>query len=97
MGYAICGRGARRYDLTSDSGPIRSTGNRIGSANFTQRCIVPIGYAFFALSLGALVGTILDDRRRLLLVAQPPNHMPIEVLHIRASLGGWWETSVSES
>jgi len=41
------------------SGPIDSTGNRIGTANFAQRGIVPIGYALFGLTLGALVGTIL--------------------------------------
>lgn len=39
--------------------PIDSTGNRIGTANFAQRGIVPIGYALFGLSLGALAGTIL--------------------------------------
>lgn len=41
------------------SGPIDSTGSRIGTANFAQRGIVPIGYALFGLSLGALAGTIL--------------------------------------
>lgn len=41
------------------SGPIDSTGNRIGTANFAQRGIVPIGYALFGLTLGALAGTIL--------------------------------------
>ena len=41
------------------SGPIDSTGNRIGTATFAQRGIVPIGYALFGLTLGALIGTIL--------------------------------------
>ena len=41
------------------SGPIDATGNRIGTANFAQRGIVPIGYAVFGLTLGMLVGTIL--------------------------------------
>jgi ABC-type transport system involved in multi-copper enzyme maturation permease subunit len=41
------------------SGPIDSGGNRIGTANFAQRGIVPIGYALFGLTLGALAGTIL--------------------------------------
>jgi ABC-type transport system involved in multi-copper enzyme maturation permease subunit len=41
------------------SGPIDAIGNRIGTANFAQRGIVPIGYALFGLSLGALAGTIL--------------------------------------
>ncbi len=41
------------------SGPIDSTGNRIGTANFAQRGIVPIGYALFGLALGTLVGAIV--------------------------------------
>jgi hypothetical protein len=41
------------------SGPIDATGNRIGTANFGQRGIVPIGYALFALALGTLVGMIV--------------------------------------
>jgi ABC-type transport system involved in multi-copper enzyme maturation permease subunit len=41
------------------SGPIDSTGNRIGTANFAQRGVVPIGYALFGLVLGALAGTIV--------------------------------------
>lgn len=41
------------------SSPIDSTGNRIGTANFAQRGIVPIGYALFGLTLGTLLGTIL--------------------------------------
>jgi ABC-2 family transporter protein len=41
------------------SGPIDSTGNRIGTATFGSRGIVPIGYALFGLSLGTLLGTIL--------------------------------------
>lgn len=41
------------------AGPIDSTGNRIGTANFAQRGIVPIGYALFGLTLGTLLGTVL--------------------------------------
>jgi ABC-type transport system involved in multi-copper enzyme maturation permease subunit len=41
------------------TGPIDSTGNRIGSANFAQRGIVPIGYALFGLALGALAGIMV--------------------------------------
>jgi ABC-type transport system involved in multi-copper enzyme maturation permease subunit len=41
------------------SGPIDSTGNRIGTATFGSRGIVPIGYALFGLTLGTLLGTIL--------------------------------------
>jgi ABC-type transport system involved in multi-copper enzyme maturation permease subunit len=41
------------------SAPIDATGNRIGTANFAQRGIVPIGYALFGLALGTLFGTIL--------------------------------------
>lgn len=41
------------------SGPIDSTGSRIGTATFAQRGVVPIGYALFGLSLGGLAGTIL--------------------------------------
>lgn len=41
------------------SAPIDSTGNRIGTAAFGSRGIVPIGYALFGLALGTLAGTIL--------------------------------------
>jgi ABC-type transport system involved in multi-copper enzyme maturation permease subunit len=41
------------------SGPVDSTANRIGTANFAQRGVVPIGYALFGLILGALAGTVL--------------------------------------
>jgi ABC-type transport system involved in multi-copper enzyme maturation permease subunit len=41
------------------AGPIDSTGNRIGTATFGSRGIVPIGYALFGLTLGTLLGTIL--------------------------------------
>ena len=41
------------------SGPIDSAGNRIGTANFAQRGVVPIAYALFGLCLGTLWGTIL--------------------------------------
>jgi ABC-2 family transporter protein len=46
-------------EFTQWSGPIDSTGNRIGTATFGSRGIVPIGYAFFGLMLGTLFGTIL--------------------------------------
>ena len=36
-----------------------ATGNRIGTANFGQRGIVPVAYALFALALGTLAGAIL--------------------------------------
>ena len=39
--------------------PLDAHGNRIGTANFGQRGIVPIAYALFALALGALVGAIV--------------------------------------
>lgn len=39
--------------------PLDAHGNRIGTANFGQRGIVPIAYALFALALGALVGAII--------------------------------------
>ena len=41
------------------STPIDAAGNRIGSANFAQRGVVPIGYALFGLALGTLAGTML--------------------------------------
>ena len=43
--------------------PLDHFGNRIGTANFGQRGIVPIAYALFALALGTFAGTVL---RRLL-------------------------------
>lgn len=36
-----------------------ATGNRIGTANFGQRGVVPVAYALFALALGTLGGAIL--------------------------------------
>ena len=39
--------------------PLDHFGNRIGTANFGQRGIVPVAYSLFALSLGTLFGTIL--------------------------------------
>ena len=41
------------------SGPIDATGNRVGTATFGSRGVVPIGYALFGLTLGTLFGTIL--------------------------------------
>jgi hypothetical protein len=40
------------------SAPFDEVGNRLGTANFGQRGIAPIGYAVFALVLGALLGAI---------------------------------------
>ena len=37
----------------------RFFGNRIGTANFGQRGVVPIAYAVFALALGTLAGTMI--------------------------------------
>ena len=39
--------------------PIDDVGNRIGTANFGQRGIVPISYALFALALGTLLGLVI--------------------------------------
>jgi hypothetical protein len=39
--------------------PIDAVGNRIGTANFGQRGIVPVGYALFALALGTLLGLVI--------------------------------------
>jgi hypothetical protein len=39
--------------------PFDRVGNRIGTANFGQRGIAPIGYAIFALVLGTLLGAII--------------------------------------
>ena len=39
--------------------PFDQLGNRIGTANFAQRGIVPIAYALFALALGTLAGGVL--------------------------------------
>ncbi len=39
--------------------PIDEVGNRIGTANFGQRGIVPVSYALFALALGTLLGLVI--------------------------------------
>ena len=39
--------------------PFDQLGNRVGTANFGQRGIVPIAYALFALALGTLAGGVL--------------------------------------
>jgi hypothetical protein len=41
------------------SAPIDAVGNRIGSADFAQRGVVPIGYALFGLALGTSAGVLL--------------------------------------
>ena len=45
--------------FTKWSTPIDAVGNRIGTANFGQRVIVPVGYALFALTLGTLLGLVI--------------------------------------
>ncbi len=39
--------------------PIDAVGNRIGTANFGQRGIVPVSYTLFALALGTLLGLVI--------------------------------------
>jgi hypothetical protein len=39
--------------------PLDEVGNRIGTANFGQRGMVPVAYALFALALGALAGAVI--------------------------------------
>lgn len=41
------------------SSPLDQTGNRIGTANFGQRGIVPIAYGLFAFVLGTFIGAVL--------------------------------------
>jgi ABC-type transport system involved in multi-copper enzyme maturation permease subunit len=41
------------------SAPFDEFGNRIGTANFGQRGIVPVAYAMFALALGTFAGAVL--------------------------------------
>ena len=45
--------------FTTWATPIDDVGNRIGTANFGQRGIVPISYALFALTLGTLLGLVI--------------------------------------
>lgn len=45
--------------FTRWSAPIDATGNRIGTANFAQRGVVPLGYAVFSLALGSLMGAVI--------------------------------------
>ena len=51
--------GAFSLVFTWWSAPFDAVGNRIGTANFGQRGIVPVAYAVFALALGVLAGTVL--------------------------------------
>lgn len=46
--------------FTRWAAPIDAVGNRVGTANFGQRGIVPVGYALFALALGTLLGLIIQ-------------------------------------
>ena len=39
--------------------PLDELGNRLGTANFSQRGVAPIAYALFALALGTLLGIVL--------------------------------------
>jgi ABC-type transport system involved in multi-copper enzyme maturation permease subunit len=45
--------------LTWWSLPLDRVGNRIGTANFGQRGIVPVAYALFALAMGTLFGALM--------------------------------------
>lgn len=45
--------------FTRWASPIDGVGNRVGTANFGQRGIVPISYALFALALGTLLGLVI--------------------------------------
>jgi hypothetical protein len=56
---AILLTGAFSLVFTWWSLPFDHFGNRIGSANFGQRGIVPMAYALFALALGTFAGTVL--------------------------------------
>ena len=51
--------GACSLAFTWWSSPFDAMGNRIGTATFGQRGIVPVAYVVFALALGALAGTAL--------------------------------------
>ncbi len=57
--FAIVLTAAFSLSFTWWSQPLDGLGNRIGTANFGQRGVVPIVYALFAVALGALAGTIL--------------------------------------
>lgn len=56
---AIVATGVFSAFFTWWSLPFDRLGNRIGTANFGQRGIVPVAYALFALALGALLGTVI--------------------------------------
>ena len=56
---AVAITGAFSLVFTWWSLPLDHFGNRIGTANFGQRGIVPIAYALFALALGTLAGAVL--------------------------------------
>lgn len=51
--------GAFSVAFTWWSQPFDAVGNRVGTATFGQRGIVPVAYAVFAIALGTLVGTVL--------------------------------------
>jgi ABC-type transport system involved in multi-copper enzyme maturation permease subunit len=53
--------------FTRWAAPIDAVGNRVGTADFGQRGIVPVSYALFALALGTLLGLVI--RRTLPAVA----------------------------
>jgi hypothetical protein len=53
---AIVACGLYSLVFTWWSDPIDKVGNRVGTAMFSQRGIVPIGYTLFALSVGIFVG-----------------------------------------
>ena len=59
MAGAVVATGAFSAVFTWWSVPLDRFGNRIGTANFGQRGIAPIGYAVFAVALGVLLGAVL--------------------------------------
>ena len=56
---AVIAAGAFSAFFTWWSLPFDDVGNRIGTANFGQRGIVPVAYVLFAIALGALLGTVI--------------------------------------
>lgn len=51
--------GAFALAFTWWSQPLDALGNRIGTADFGQRGVVPVAYALFALALGTLLGALV--------------------------------------
>jgi hypothetical protein len=57
--FAVLLTAAISFTFTWWSQPLDHLGNRIGTANFGQRGIVPVAYSLFAVALGSLAGTLL--------------------------------------